>query len=113
MPKETVTLPPGNYIIGDPDYFREYAPYTFFWTYSDGAFYDNLDNCYYVDSARLAVFQIEKKPNKMPKGTHYFFFKSPWKIDFDMDHLSEHIKITVLSFKDISPNFFDPILFDN
>ena len=49
----------------------------------------------------------------MPKGTHYFFFKSPWKIDFDMDHLSEHIKITVLSFKDISPNFFDPILFDN
>ncbi len=30
MRKEIVTLPPGHYIIADPDYFKEYLPYLFF-----------------------------------------------------------------------------------
>lgn len=94
MPKESVTLPPGHYVIGDPDYFKEYEPYVFFWTYGDGAFYDNFNNCYFVDSARIAVFAIERKPNLLPEGTHHFIFKDTWTIDFDTHDLSEEIKIT-------------------
>ena len=95
MPIESVTLPPGNYIIGDPDYFGkwEYEPYIFFWTYGDGAFFDNLDNCYFVDSARIAVFAVRRIPDSLPEGTHSFVFKNVWTINFDAHALSEQIKI--------------------
>jgi hypothetical protein len=109
MPIVSATLPPGHYIIADPEYFKEYDPHAYFWTYGDGEFFDNLNNSYYVDSAKIAVFKVEEKPDILPKGTHHFFFNNPWKIDFDAHHLLEQIKITVLSFKDISPNFFDPM----
>lgn len=112
MPIESATLPPGHYIIADPNYFRDYEPYAYFWTGGDGAFYDNRDNCYYVDSAKISVFEVEGKPQDIPEGTHYFFFKTPWKIDFNM-HLIDQIKKTVLSFKDISPDFFKPMIFKN
>ena len=94
MPKESVTLPPGNYIIGDPAYLREHEPYVFFWTYGDGAFYDNFNNTYFVDSAKIAVFAVHKIPDSLPEGTHHFVFKSAWTIDFDTHALSEEIKIT-------------------
>lgn len=113
MPIDTVILPPGHFIIADPDYFKDYEPYAYFWTDGDGAFYDNFNNCYYVDSAKISVFQVENKPHDIPKGTHYFSFKTPWKIDFDTHNLAEEIKITVLSFKDIPPDFFKPILFSS
>ena len=61
MPIDTATLPPGHYIIADSDYFKDYEPYTYFWTGGDGGFYDNFDNCYYVGSALLSVFQVENK----------------------------------------------------
>ena len=98
MPKTSVTLPPGDYIIGDPDYFRQYEPYTFFWTYSDGAFYDNFNNCYFVDSARIAVFAVSRKPNSLPEGTHHFAFQNNWTIVFDTHTLAEEIKITPTPF---------------
>ncbi len=113
MPIDTATLPPGHYIIADPNYFKDYEPYTYFWTGGDGGFYDNFDNCYYVDSAKLSVFQVENKPHDIPKGTHYFYFKTPWKIDFDQNALLEQIRITTLSFKDISPDFFEPMVFNS
>ena len=94
MPTISNTLPPGNYIIGDPDYFREYEPYVFFWTYGDGGFFDNYNNCYFVDSARIAVYAVDKKPNVLPEGTHYFIFNGAWTIDFDAHALFEQIKIT-------------------
>ena len=68
MPKESVTLPPGDYIIGDPRYLRGHEPYTYFYTGGDGAFYDNFDNRYFVDSARIAVFAVSRKPNSLPEG---------------------------------------------
>ena len=94
MPIESVALPPGNYIIGDPEYFKEYEPYHFFWTYGDGAFYDNFNNCYFVDSARIAIFAVHRLPDSLPKGTHRFVFKNSWTIDFNAHALSEEIKIT-------------------
>lgn len=94
MQRDSATLPPGNYIIADPDYFQEYEPYVFFWTYGDGAFFDNFSNCYYVDSAKIAVFAVSKIPESLPKGTHHFVFKNDWTIDFDAHHLLEQIKIT-------------------
>lgn len=95
MPKESATLPPGHYIIGDPVYFnRKYIPDVLFRTNGDGGFYDNFDNRYYVDSARIAVFSVNRKPPSLPKGTYHFFFKDLWTIDFDT-HLLEQIKITV------------------
>ena len=94
MPKISTTLPPGDYIIGDPDYFRKHEPYVFFWTYGDGAFFDNFNNSYFVDSARIAVFAVDKKPISLPKGTHHFLFKNTWTIDFDAHDLFEQIKIT-------------------
>ncbi|RKU28219.1 hypothetical protein C6497_09540 [Candidatus Poribacteria bacterium] len=113
MSIDTVTLPPGHYVIADPNYFKDYEPYAYFWTGGDGGFYDNFDNCYYVDSAKISVFQVEDKLQDIPEGTHYFFFKTPWRIDFDQHALLEQIRITTLSFKDISPDFFEPMVFDS
>ena len=93
MSSTSLTLPPGNYIIGDPDYFRNNEPYVFFWTNGDGAFYDNFNNCYFVDSARIAIFAVKRKPDLLPQGTHHFVFKDTWTIDFDTHALSEEIKI--------------------
>ncbi len=79
MPKESVTFPPGHYIIGDPPYLEKYEPYYHrFYTDGDGAFYDNFNNCYFVDSARIAVFAVSRKPNSLPEGTHHFAFKNNW-----------------------------------
>ena len=94
MPKISTTLPPGDYIIGDPDFFSGHEPYVFFWTYGDGAFFDNFDNRYFVDSARIAVFAVNQIPNSLPEGTHHFVFKNTWTIDFDANALLEQIKIT-------------------
>ena len=113
MSKKSAILPPGHYIIADPNYFRDYEPYAYFRTGGDGAFYDNFNNCYYVDAATISVFQVENKPHDIPEGTHCFFFKTPWKIDFYMHNLAEEIKITVLSFKDISPDYFKPMVFNS
>ncbi len=101
MPKESVTLPPGDYIIGDPRYLREHEPYTYFYTDGDGAFYDNFDNCYFVDSARIAVFAVSRKPRSLPKGTHHFAFKNNWTIVFDTHALSEEIEITPTPFREL------------
>ena len=95
MAQISATLPPGHYIIGDPVYLKKYEHDVLFWTNGDGGFYDNFDNCYYVDSARLAVFSVNRKPSSLPKGTHYFVFKNAWTVDFDTHHLTEQIKITV------------------
>ena len=93
MSKTSVTLPPGDYIIGDPDYFRDHEPYMFFWTNGDGEFFDNFKNSYFVDSARIAIFAVAKKPRSLPEGTHHFVFKSAWTIDFDANALFVQIKI--------------------
>ena len=100
MPKESATLPPGNYIIGDPRYLKKYEPYYHrFYTNGDGAFYDNFNNCYFVDSARIAVFAVSRKPNSLPEGTHHFAFKNNWTIVFDTHALAEEIKIAPTPFK--------------
>ena len=108
MSKESVTLPPGDYIIGDPYYLREHKPYlkehepyTYFYTGGDGAFYDNFDNCYFVDSARIAVFAVSRKPRSLPEGIHHFAFKNNWTIVFDTHDLSEEIKITPTPFREL------------
>ncbi len=106
MPKESVTLPPGHYIIADPNYFKEYLPYLFFWTYSDGAFFDNFKNCYYVDSARIGVFAVGKIPESLPEGTHHFFFDSNWTIDFNTFAVHEQIKITATPHSEIGQERF-------
>ena len=100
MPKKSVTFPPGNYIIGDPRYLEKYEPYYHrFYTDGDGAFYDNFKNCYFVDSARIAVFAVSRKPNSLPEGTHHFAFKNNWTIVFDTHALAEEIEITPTPFK--------------
>ncbi len=106
MPKESVTFPPGHYIIADPNYFEPRLPYHFFWTYSDGPFFDNFKNCYYVDSARIGVFTVSEIPESLPEGTHHFFFDSNWTIDFDAFALRGKIKITATPHSELGQKRF-------
>ncbi len=107
MPKETVTLPPGHYIIGDPRYLQEYEPYYHrFYTNGDGGFFDNFKNIYFVDSARIAIFVVDKRPDSLPKGTHHFFFDNAWTIDFDTYAMLEQIKITATPHSEIGQERF-------
>lgn len=95
MAKETLNIHAGNFIISDPNYFYGLDYYHLFWTGGDGGFYDNYNNEYYVDSAKLAIYQVYGKPKDLPKGTHYFSFKKPWTIEFDPFHDYEQITITM------------------
>ena len=102
MRKETVTLPPGHYIIGDPRYLREYEPYYHrFYTNGDGGFFDNFKNTYFVDSARIAIFAVNRRPDSLPEGTHHFFFNDTWTIDFNTHDMLEQIKITTSEFSEM------------
>ncbi|MDE0084276.1 MAG: hypothetical protein OXU23_01085 [Candidatus Poribacteria bacterium] len=102
MPKETVTLPPGHYIIGDPRYLRKYEPYYHrFYTNGDGGFFDNFKNTYFVDSARIAIFAVDRMSDSLPEGTHHFFFSNAWTIDFNTHAMLEQIKITTSEFSEM------------
>lgn len=110
MRKETVTLPPGHYVIADPRYFNESPwdglPDTFFWSGGDGAFYDNFENCYYVDSGKIGVFELSERPESLREGIHYFFFEQKWTIDFDQFDPYEQIKITVTPHRETTQERF-------
>ena len=110
MRRETVTLPPGHYVIADPRYFSENPwdglPDTFFWSGGDGAFYDNFENCYYVDSARIGVFAVSEIPESLPEGTHHFFFDSNWTIEFTTFRIRDQIKITATPHNELGSDRF-------
>lgn len=110
MSKESVTLPPGHYIIADPRYFSggpiDDLPDLFFWSGGDGAFYDNFKNCYHVDSGKIGVFEVHERPEPLQEGTHYFFFKQKWTIDFDQFEPYEQIKITVTPHRETTQERF-------